>query len=161
MKTQAPVSSLNSHELDELILKVLSRSRFGLLANKIHKGLPPSCLRSVKYITARMNKLIAQGSIKAWQPPPGKSKNPPAPIYSLELIEPLIAMDMLGLLKSQPFTLTEIKKNFLTHVTKYLLSFLDPLLRSGKIKWHPPLKGKRLGLQEPNPSDFLSAEINP
>jgi hypothetical protein len=27
------------------------------------------------------------------------------------------------------------------------------------IKWHPPLKGKHLGLQDPDPSIFLSAEI--
>lgn len=159
MKSKAPVPSSDAHELDELILKVLSRNRFGLPPNKIHKELPPSYRSSAKQTAARMNKLNAQGSIKAWQPPPGKSKNPPAPIYSLELIEPLIAIDMLGLLKNQPLTLTEIKKSFPAHIHKYLLNFLDPLIKKRTIKWHPPQKRNCLGLQEPNPADFLAAEI--
>ena len=159
MKRIAPVSPLDAHELDELILKVLSRHRFGLLSNKIHKELPPSYRSSVKQTGARLDKLIAEGRTKAWQPPVGKSKKPPASIYSLELLEPLIASDILELLRNQPLKLAEIKRKFPAHINKYLLPFLDPLIRNGKVKWHPPLKGKRLGLQEPNPWDFLSAEI--
>jgi hypothetical protein len=159
MKSKAPVPLLGSHELDELILKVLSRNRFGLPPNKIHRELPPSYRSSAKQIAARLDKLIAEGRIQVWRPPPGKSQKPPAPIYSLELLEPLLAGDILELLKNQPLKLAEIKRNFPAHINKYLLTFLDPLIRSRKVKWHPPLKGKRLGLQEPNPADFLSAEI--
>jgi len=78
MKNKAPVPSLDDHELDELILKVLSGGRFGLPANKIHKELPPSYRRSAKHITARLDDLCASFRVHAWEPPPGKSKNPPA-----------------------------------------------------------------------------------
>jgi hypothetical protein len=53
----------------------------------------------------------------------------------------------------------EIKKQLPAHISRYLQIFLDPLLREKKVKWHPPVKGRRLGLREPNPADFLSAEI--
>jgi len=159
MKAKASIPSLDNHEFDELILKVLSRSRFGLPANKIHKELPLSYRRSVKDLVARLDDLIAGGRVHAWQPPSGKAKKPPALIYSLELIEPFIASAIVGLLKDRPLPLAEIKKNFPVHVHKYLLSFLDPLVKNGTIKWHPPQKRKSLGLQEPDPADYLAAEI--
>ena len=159
MKSKAPVPSLDAHELDELILKVLSRNRFGLPANKIHKELPPSYRRSTKFITARLDDLRARGRVQAWEPPPGKAKNPPAIIYSLELLEPVIDSVILELLKNRPLTLAEIKKSFPAHIHKYLLNFLDPLVKKRTIKWHPPQKRNCLGLQEPNPADFLAAEI--
>jgi len=159
MKSKALVPPLDDHELDELILKVLSRSRFGLPPNKIRKELPPSYRRSAKHITARLENLLAEGRVQAWKPPPGKSEKPPSPIYFLELLEPLIASDILEILKNKPLTLTEIKKNFPAHIHKYLLSFLGPLIKNGTIKWHPPQKRRCLGLPEPNPADFLSAEI--
>jgi hypothetical protein len=159
MKAKASVPSLDTRELDELILKVLSRSRFGLPANKIHKELPLSYRRSVKDLVARLDDLLAGGRVHAWEPPRGEVKKPPAPIYSLEDLEPLIASSILELLKARTLTLAEIKKTFPVHIQKYLLNFVDPLIKNGKIKWHPPVKGKRLGLQEPNPADFLSAEI--
>jgi len=159
MKTKAPVSSLDTHELDELIVKVLSRSRFGLPANKIHKELPPSYRRSVKDLVVRLDDLIAGGRVHAWQPPSGKAKKPPAPIYSLELMEPFIADAIVGLLKDQPLPLAVIKKNFPAHINKYLLIFLDPPVKNRTIKWHPPQKRKYLGLQEPDPAAFLDAEI--
>jgi hypothetical protein len=159
MKSKSPALPLDDHELDELIVKVLSRSRFGLAANKIHKELPLSYRRSVKDLVARLDDLIAGGRVHAWQPPSGKGKTPPALIYSLELIEPFVANAIVGLLKDRPLPLAEIKKNFPVPIHKYLLSFLDPLVKNGTIKWHPPRKRKYLGLQEPNPADFLSAEI--
>lgn len=159
MNSKSPALSSDDHELDEIILKVLSRSRFGLPANKIHKELPPSYRRSAKHITVRLDDLRTMGRVHAWEPPPGKAKNPPAIIYSLERLEPVIASVTLELLKNRTLTVTEIKENFPAHIRKYLLSFLDPLLNKGAIKWHPPRKGKRLSLQEPNPADFLSAEI--
>lgn len=159
MKSKSQALPLDDHELDELIVKVFSRSRFGLPANKIHKELPPSYRRSAKYITARLDDLLAGGRLHAWEPPRGKAKEPPAPIFSLEVLEPLIDSVILELLKNRTLPLPELKKNFPAHIQKYLLTFLDPLLNNGKIKWHPPVRGKRLGLQEPNPADFLSAEI--
>ncbi len=159
MSRKALLPTLDDHELDELILKVLSRSRFGLPPNKIHKELPPSCRRSAKHLAARLDKLLVEGRVHAWEPPAGKPGKPPASIYFLELLEPLIAGDILEILKNKPLTLTEIKKNFPAHINKYLLSFLGPLIENGTIKWHPPQKRKCLGLQEPNPGDFLSAEI--
>jgi len=106
----------------------------------------------------RLDNLRKEARLHAWQPPQGKSKNP-AVIYSLEHLEPAIGHLALELLKDRAFTPTEIKKNFPAHIHKYLLSFLGPLLNNGTIKWHPPRKGKLLSLQEPNPADFLSAEI--
>jgi hypothetical protein len=159
MKAKASVPSLDTHELDELILKVLFRSRFGLPANKIHKELPLSYRRSVKDLVVRLDDLSAGGRLHAWEPPRGKANQTPAPIYSLEVLEPLISSSILDLLQDRTLTLAEIKKNFPVHIQKYLLTFLDPPLNNGKIKWHPPVRGKRLGLQEPNPADFLSAEI--
>jgi len=159
MKSKSPALSLDTREYDELISKVLSRSRFGLPANKIHKELPLSYRRSVKDLVVRLDDLIAGGRVHAWQPPSGNAKKPPAPIYSLEVLEPLFDSVILELLKNRTLTLPEIKKNFPAHIQKYLLTFLDPLLNNEKIKWHPPRKGKRVSLQEPNPADFLSAEI--
>lgn len=159
MKSKAPVPSSDAHELDELILKVLSRNRFGHPANKIHKELPPSYLRSAKQVTARLDKLRAEGRVHEWEPPIGKAQKPPAPIYSLEPLVPIVSSDLIQLLTYKALTPAEIKKQLPTHISKYLQVFFGPLLREEKVKWHPPVKGKRLGLQDPDPADFLSAEI--
>jgi len=146
-------------EVDELILKILSRNGFGLSPDKIRKDLPPSHRLSKDQINSRLKALISGGKIYAWNPPRGKLKNPPAPIYSLEPLEPRVGREIQEVLKNQPLTLAEIKKEFPTHIGKYLVNFLELLIKKGTVKWHPPLKGKRLGLQEPDPADFLSAEI--
>jgi hypothetical protein len=160
MKSKAPVPSLDAHELDELILKILSRSRFGLPPNKIHKELPPSYRRSAKEIIVRLDGLLAEGRLHVWKPPIGKAKKPPAPIYLLEPLVPIISTHIIQwLTPDKVLTPAEIKKQLPTHITKHLQVFLDPLVREKKVKWHPPVKGKRLGLHEPDPADFLSAEI--
>jgi hypothetical protein len=159
MNRNSPALFPDDHELDELILKILSRSPFGLPANRIHKELPPSHRRSTKHISARLQDLRDSGRVQAWEPPPGKSKTPPGIIYSLESLGPVVGNVTLELLKDRTITPAEIKKNFPAYINKYLLGFLEPLLNKGMIKWHPPRKGKRLSLREPNPVDFLSAEI--
>jgi hypothetical protein len=160
MKSKAPAPPLDAHELDELILKVLSRNRFGLPPSKILKELPPSHRPSGKHLAARLEDLLAGGRVHAWNPPIGKAKKPPAPIYSLEPLLPNVSGQIIRLLTSnKPLTPSEIKKQLPAHISKDLQIFLDPLLKERKVKWHPPVKGKRLGLQEPDPRDFLSAEI--
>jgi hypothetical protein len=160
MKSKAPISLLDAPELDELILKVLSRNRFGLPPNKIHKELPSSYRRSAKHLAIRLDDLLVEGRVHAWKPPVGKAKKPPAPIYSLEPLVPIISSHIIQLLRpSKTLTPAEIKKQLPAHISKHLQIFLDPLVREKKVKWHPPTKGKRLGLQEPNPADFLSTEI--
>jgi len=160
MKRKPSPIPLDFGEVDELILKILSRNRFGLSADKIRRDLPPSHRISKDQIKSRLKAPFSVGKIYAWNPPLGKAKKPPAPIYSLEPLEPLVAGEVQEILKNQPLSPAEIKKKFLSHINKYLLSFLEPLIKSGTIKWHPPLKGKRLGLQDPNPVDFLSTEIS-
>jgi hypothetical protein len=160
MKSKAPIPFLDAHELDDLILKILSRNRFGLPPNKIHKELPPSYRRSAKHVAARLDDLLSEGRVHAWKPPIGKAKKPPAPIYSLQPLVPIISSHIIQLLTpNKVLTPAEIKKQLPAHISKHLQIFLVPLVREKKVKWHPPLKGKRLGLQEPNPGDFLSAEI--
>jgi len=159
MPRKASVRQVDVHEVDDLILKVLSRNHFGLSANKIRNDLPASYRSPIKQIAERLDNLLAEGRLQAWQPPKGRAQKSPVPIYSLEPLEPLIAKEILQLLKNQSLRPAEIKKNFPPHVNKYLLSFLDPLIKNRTVKWHPPLKGKRLSLQEPNPADFLSGEI--
>lgn len=159
MPRKVSVRQVEVHEVDDLILKVLSRNRFGLSANKIRNDLPASHRSPVKQIAERLDNLLGEGRVHAWHPPKGRAQRPPVPIYSLEPLEPLIATEILHLLKNQSLTPAEIKKNFPPHVNRYLLNFLDPLIKNRTVKWHPPLKGKRLGLQEPNPADFLSAEV--
>jgi hypothetical protein len=160
MKSKAPIPPLDAHELDELILKVLSRNRFGLPPNKIHKELPPSYRRGAKHLASRLDDLLSEGRVHAWKPPIGKAKKPPASIYSLEPLVPVISSHIIQLLTpSKMLTPAEIKKQLPAYINKHLQIFLVPLVREKKVKWHPPLKGKRLGSQDPNPADFLSAEI--
>jgi hypothetical protein len=160
MKSKAPVPLSDAPELDELILKVLSRNRFGLSPNKIHKELPSAYRRSAKHLAARLDDLLAEGRVHAWKPPIGKAQRPPAAIYSPEPLVPIISGYIIQLLTPDKIlTPSEIKKQLPAHISRYLQIFLDPLLREKKVKRHPPVKGKRLGLQEPNPADFLSAEI--
>ncbi len=160
MKRIPLLPSLDAHELDELILKVLSRSRFGLPPNKIYKELPSSYRRPGKHLAARLDDLLSEGRVHAWEPPIGKTKKPPAAIYSLESLVPVISSHIIQLLTpDKVLTPAEIKKQLPTHISRHLQTFLSPLLKEKKVKWHPPVKGKRLGLQEPNPADFLSSEI--
>lgn len=107
----------------------------------------------------RLDNLRKERRLHAWEPPQGKSKNPPAVIYSLERLGSAVGSVILEVLQDRTLSLAEIKKNFPGHIHKYLLSFLGPLVNNGTIKWHPPRKGKRLSLRDPNPADFLSAEI--
>jgi hypothetical protein len=159
MKRKPSATLLALHEVDELILKILFRNRFGLSTDKVRKDLPPSHRISKDQINSRLKALVSGGKIYAWNPPPGKAKKPPAPIYSLEPLEQLVASEVQEILKNQPLTPAEIKKKFPAHINKYLLCLLEPLIKNKTVKWHPPLKGKRLGLEEPNPADFLSPEI--
>ena len=159
MKRKPSPIPLDFGEVDELILKILSRNRFGLSADKIRRDLPPSHRISKDQIKSRLKAPFSVGKIYAWNPPLGKAKKPPAPIYSLEPFEPLVASEVQEILKNQSLTPAEIKKKFPAHINKHLLNFLDPLIKNKTVKWHPPVKGKRLGLQDPNPIDFLSTEI--
>ena len=159
MKRKLSVTPLDFREVDELILKILSRNRFGLSADKIRSDLPPSHRLPKDQINSRMKALFSERKTYAWHPPEEKSPKPPSPIYSLEPLEPLVAGEVQEILKNQPLTPAEIKKKFSTPINKYLLSFLAPLITKRTVKWHPPLKGKRLGLKQPNPTDFLSTEI--
>ncbi len=160
MKSKTPVPSLDFDGVDELILKVLSRNQFGLPLSKIRKDLPASHRSSAKHLAARLDDLLAEGRVQAWKPPVGKAKKPPAPIYSLEPLVPIISSHIIQLFTpNKVLSPAEMKKLLPAHVSRYLQIFLDPLVREKKVKWHPPLKGKRLGLREPNPADFLSAEI--
>jgi hypothetical protein len=159
MKKKAAPSSMDLKEVDDLILKVLARNPLGLSINKIRKNLPPSYRIPNEQMVARLNHLLSEGHIHAWHPPAGKAKKPPAPIYSLEPLGQLISHEIEKILKGGPLTPAEIKKRIPGSVGKYLLILLDPLIKDGKVKWHPPLKGKRLGLETPDPADFLSGEI--
>lgn len=159
MKKRSLTPLIDFREVDELILKVLSRSRFGLSADRIRRDLPPSHRLSKDQINSRLKDLLAERKIYVWNPPRGMSKKPSAPICSLEPLESLINQEVHYLLKNQPLTPAEIKKKFPAHINKHLLNFLEPLIKRGMVKWHPPLKGKRLGLEEPNPAEFLLAEI--
>ena len=159
MTRKIPLFSSDLHEVDDLILKILSRNHFGLSANKIRNDLPASHRIPIRQLAERLDTLLAEGRLHAWQPPKGRAQKPPLPIYSLDPLEPLIATETLQLLKNKSLTPAEIKKSFPPHVNKYLLNLLDPLIKNRTVKWHPPLKGKRLSLQEPNPAEFLSGEI--
>jgi hypothetical protein len=112
-----------------------------------------------------LDDLLAEGRVHAWTPPIGRAKKPPAPIYSLKPLVPIISSHIIQLLTSSKLlSPAEIKKQLPMHISKHLQIFhlqifLDPLVREKKVKWHPPFKGKRLGLQDPNPADFLSTEI--
>ena len=159
MKKKFQVPLFDSLEVDGLVLKILSRNRFGLSAGKIRQDLPPSQRISKGQLAARLNDLLPGGQVHAWHPPAGKGVKPAAPIYGIEPLEALVASEILRLLTNQSLSLAEIKISFPPHIHKHLPVFLDPLLKDRTVKWHPPLKGKRLSLQAPDPANFLSAEI--
>lgn len=159
MKKKALPISIDLREVDDLILKVFSRIPFGLSIDKIRKNLPPSYRIPKEQIAARLNLLVSEGRIHRWHPPAGKSKKPPASIYSLEPLGQLISTEIEKILKPGPLKPAEIKKRIADPIGKYLLTLIEPLIRDGKFKWHPPGKGKWLGLEDPNPGDFLSVEI--
>jgi hypothetical protein len=150
---------IDLQEIDQLILRILSRFPLGLTADKIRRDLPPSHRISKDQLLNRLENLLSSGRVHAWAPTLGKGEKPVLPIYSLEPLEPIIQREVLMQLKDQPLTPAQIKKSFPPPLNRGLPIFLAPLLRDQSIKWHPPLKGKRLGLQEPDPADFLSAEI--
>ena len=159
MKRKPSLIPLDVSEVDELISKILSRNRLGLSANQIRRNLPPSHRASKDQINSRLNALFSEAKIYSWTPPAGKSSKLPSPIFSLEPLKSLVAGEVQEILRDQSLSPAEIKKIFPSHINKYLLGFLEPLIKSGIIKWHPPVKGKRLGLQDPDPADFLSVEI--
>ncbi len=80
---KSPVVHIDSFEVDELILKVLSRNLFGLSKDKIRRELPPAHRISTKQINGRLDDLLGRGRVYAWHPPAGKTKKPPAPRYAL------------------------------------------------------------------------------
>jgi hypothetical protein len=159
MKKKAHPILFNLQEVDQLILRILSRNPLGLTADKIRRDLPPSHRVSKDQLLSRLESLISSGNVRSWAPSPGREEKPVAPIYSLESLEPVIQKEILKQLKGQLLTPAQIKKSFPLPVNRYLPIFWAPLLRDRSIKWHPPLKGKRLGLQDPDPAIFLSAEI--
>jgi hypothetical protein len=159
MKKKALPSSMDLKEIEDLILKVLSRNPFGLSINKIRNNLPPSYRIPNEQMVARLNHLLSEGHLYAWQPPAGKAKKPAALIFSIEPLGQLISHEIEKILNAGPLKPAEIKKKISPSISKYLLNFLEPLIKDGKVKWHPPLKGKRLGLENPDPTDFLSSEI--
>jgi hypothetical protein len=149
----------DSREIAELVFKILSRNRYGLSIDKIRKDLPPSHRIAKGRLTALLSDLVSEGKVHCWHPPKGKAENPPHPIYSLQPLEGIIQGEILERLRDLPLAPVQIKKSFPAPVGKYLAGFLEPLLRAGKVKWHPPLKGKRLGLEEPDPAVFLGGDI--
>ena len=159
MKKGLSPAFIDLQEIDQLILRILSRSPLGLTADKIRRDLPPSHRIPKDQLLSRLEDLLSSGRVHAWAPTLGKGEKPVLPIYSLEPLEPIIQREVLKQLRDQPLTPAQIKKSFPTPLNRYLSIFWASLLRDRSIKWHPPLKGKRLGLQEPDPADFLSAEI--
>ncbi len=159
MKKKAAPILFNLQEVDQLILRILSRNPLGLTADKIRRDLPPSHRLSKDQLLRRLEDLVSSGNIRSWAPPTGKEDKPAPLIYSLEPLEGYIQKEILKQLENQLLTPAQIKKFFPPSLNRYLPTFWDPLLRDRTIKWHPPLKGKRLGLQEPDPANFLSAEI--
>jgi hypothetical protein len=160
MKTEPSTTPLDLQGLDELILKVLSRNRFGLTVAKIRRDLPPAYRASAKQINARLDVLLGRGLIHAWPPFHETGTKPTAPIFSLEPLEPLISGQIVQWLSTQPLPLSDVKKRLPAHVSRHLAVFLDPLLKNRKVKHHPPLKGKRLlSLMDPDPVGFLGAEL--
>ena len=151
---------LDFQELDELVLKVLSRHRFGLTAAKIRQDLPPAYRISSRQLVARLEGLLARGRIFQWRPP-GKETGKPAPaIFSLEPLEPLVSNTILESLKLQALSPAEIKKQFPQHIASQFQIFLDSVLRNGTVKRHPPLKGRRrLSLTAPDPIVYLAGEL--
>jgi hypothetical protein len=151
---------LNLQELDELILKILARNRFGLTAAKIRQDLPPAYRSSSKQLHVRLDDLVAKGRIYAWHPPDKAGRKPAPPIFSVHPLKPLASNRILELLKLQSLPLTEIKKHLPAHIARHLPIFLDPLLGDRIVKRHPPLKGKRLlSLLDPDPDAYLMGEL--
>ncbi len=159
MKKKSPALLLDPREVNDLIVKVLSRNRLGLPADKIRKDLPPSHRISTDQLSACLAALLQEGRIFAWPFSPETGIKAPAPVYSVGPLDTLVSDDIRLRLSHGPLSLGEIKKSFPPHINKNLPIFLDPLLRDRIVKWHPPLKGKRLGLEDPDPAFFLSAEI--
>ncbi len=159
MKKKAAIQPLNPQEVEELILKILSRNRWGLPAERVRKALPPSFRPAREEVAARLEELSSRGRLHAWDPPPGKKPTIPARLYSLEPLVELFRQELVTLLKDQSLTPAQVKKFFPLPVSGHLLPLVDLLLEEGTVKWHPPRKGKRLSLKEPDPAEFLSAEI--
>ena len=91
MKKKFQIPLFDSLEVDGLVLKILSRNRFGLSAGKIRQDLPPSQRISKGQLAARLNDLLPGGQVHAWHPPAGKGVKPAAPIYGIEPLEALVA----------------------------------------------------------------------
>jgi hypothetical protein len=89
MKTNSPQLPLNPNEL---ILKILSRSPWGLPAAKIRQSLPSSYRSSTPQIEERLKELRERGRAQEWQPPEGKTQKAPGAIYS----EKVLAETLLG-----------------------------------------------------------------
>ena len=158
MKTRS--DSLDFQELDDLILKVLGRNRFGLTAAKIRPNLPPAYRTSPKHLVARIEDLLSKGRIHAWRPPDKGAGKPATTIFSLEPLEPLVSDTILESLKLQALSPAEIKRQFPPHIASQFQVFLDPLLSNGTVKRHPPLKGKRLlSPLDPDPGVYLAGEL--
>lgn len=155
--TSARKISVPVHEIDDLILKILARHPLGLPAAKIRQGLPSSHRIPAHAMAARLEELGSAGKVRCWPPAgtPGKT----APIYSLEPLEPLVQREIASLLTAHVLLLAEMKKRFPPHVARNLQSFLDPLTANGQVKRHPPAKGKRFGLEAPDPLPYFEADL--
>jgi hypothetical protein len=159
MRRKSSAHLIDFREVEELILKILSRNRYGLSPDMIRKDLPSSHRLFKDQINSRLKALLSEGKVYSWNPPAGSSRKLPAPIYSLEPLQRIVVGEVQEILTDRPLSPAEIKTKFPAHIKKYILNFLDPLIKNKTIKWHPPLKGKLLGLQDPDPGDFLSSEI--
>jgi hypothetical protein len=158
MKNRA--DPLHLQELDELVLKVLARSQFGLTAAKIRQDLPLAYRSSSKQLIARLDNLLSQGRIHVWQPPNKAGNKPAPPIFSVEPLEALVSNGILELLKLQTLPPAQVKKHLPAHIGRHLPIFLRPLLNNRTVKLHPPLKGKRLlSLLDPDPVVYLTGEL--
>lgn len=159
MKVQSPPHFLPIQELDDLVLKILLRNPFGLPASRIAKALPPAYRKVGRELPAYLEALLLKGLVNSWQPPPGKTKSQPAPIYSIEPLSQVVSNYVVERLSLMALTPAEIKKLFPSHIKTQFVVFLEPLLKDQTVKWHPPLKGKRLSLKDPDPRDFLAPDI--
>lgn len=160
MKVESPPHSLAIQELDDLVLKILLRNPFGLPASRIAKALPPAYRKVGRQLPAYLEALLLKGLVNSWQPPPGKTKSQPAPIYSIEPLSLVVSNHVVESLSLKALTPADIKTLFPSHIKTHFVVFFEPLLKDQTVKWHPPLGRKRLlSLKDPDPRDFLAPEI--
>jgi len=155
-----PLNSLAIQELEDLTYKILSRNSFGLPVSKIIHALPPTYRMLKKQLPAVLEDLLAHGKVYFWQPPPGRPKVSPSPIYSIEPLFRVVSDHIVELLTSGAMPLAGLKKHFPAYIKTHFMLFLEPLLEYKTVKRHPPSgKTKKLSLENPDPKEFLGSEI--